>query len=135
MIRAVLDTNVWISGFLWKGTARHLLELAWARRYTPLTTHAILHEMSVVLAADFEVPPERVLEIQRSIIAISELVTIPSLMPYPVRDPKDLPIIACALEGRADFLVSGDRDLLILRRIHRIPVLTIRQFLQKLAAA
>lgn len=134
MTRAVLDSNVWISGFLWRGPAHHVVELARAYRFAPITTHAILHEVSVVLVADLGTPPNRAVEIQRAILALSELVVLPSAMPqYPVRDPKDLHVIACALVAHADAIVTGDQDLLTLRQVRQIPVLTIRQLLQELA--
>lgn len=133
MIRAVLDSNIWISGTFWHGPARALINLAHAKQFLPLTSHAILHEIGVVLVADFEVPPPRVLEIQRSILSVSALIAVPQLMPYPVRDPKDLHVISCALAGHAETIVTGDRDLLTLRQVRHIPVWTLRQFLDRLA--
>jgi hypothetical protein len=46
-----------------------------------------------------------------------------------VRDPKDNPILECARAARAKYLVTGDRDLLILRSYGRLRILTIRDFL------
>ncbi len=133
MIRAVLDTNVWISGFLWQGAVRQLIELARTKRFVSVTCHSILHELSVVLVVDFETPPDRVLEIERSILSISELVALPSLISYPVRDPKDLHVISCAAIGRAERIVTGDRDLLSLHQIRNVRIVTIQKFLQELS--
>ena len=42
-------------------------------------------------------------------------------------------VLACAVEGRADYIVSGDRDLLTLESYEEIPIVTPREFLQILA--
>ncbi|MBI4227808.1 MAG: putative toxin-antitoxin system toxin component, PIN family [Candidatus Omnitrophica bacterium] len=134
MTRVVLDSNVWISGYYSAGTARRLLDAAFAGRFTPLLTHAILQEVYDVLSEDFHFAAEQVLDIQRTMLGISELVEIPQMTAHPVRDPKDLHIIACAITAHADAIVTGDHDLLALCYVRSIPVHTIRQFLQTLAA-
>jgi len=48
-------------------------------------------------------------------------------------DPQDEIFLACALDGQADLIVSGDRHLLDLGKYHGIPILTARQFLDTLA--
>ena len=45
------------------------------------------------------------------------------------RDPHDDKYLACAADGDADYIVSGDRDLLDLKRFIGIPIVTARQFL------
>ena len=55
-------------------------------------------------------------------------------MPIPSisRDPDDDRVIACAVAGRADVIVSGDNDLLDLEQVGGIPILTAAQFLARL---
>jgi putative PIN family toxin of toxin-antitoxin system len=48
-------------------------------------------------------------------------------------DPKDEMILACALDGQADLIVSGDHHLLDLGEYQGIPILTVRQFMERLA--
>jgi predicted nucleic acid-binding protein len=50
-----------------------------------------------------------------------------------VRDPKDVMILACAVGGKADFIVSGAKDLLTLVSYEGIPILTAEQFLKRVA--
>jgi uncharacterized protein len=45
------------------------------------------------------------------------------------RDPKDNIILECAVAGKADYIVSGDQDLLVLKSFRKIPIVTPRQFL------
>ena len=66
------------------------------------------------------------------IAALSEVVDLPELVPRICRDPDDDWVIACAVVGEADIIVSGDRDLLVLERVGEIPVLSAAQFLAAL---
>jgi predicted nucleic acid-binding protein len=51
-------------------------------------------------------------------------------LPGVTRDPKDDPLVACAVEGAADYLVSGDRDLLDLGETENIRMVTPREFVE-----
>ena len=66
------------------------------------------------------------------IAALSEIVELPEDIPSISRDPDDDRVIACAVVGRADVIVSGDKDLLALKQIGRIPVLTATEFLGRI---
>ena len=66
------------------------------------------------------------------IAALSEVVDLPEDIPAISRDPDDDWVIACAVVGRADAIVSGDKDLLALERVGRIPILTAAEFLEQL---
>jgi putative PIN family toxin of toxin-antitoxin system len=54
-------------------------------------------------------------------------------LPGVTRDPKDDAIVACAVEGKADYIVSGDQDLLVLGEYETVRVVTPRQFIDILA--
>jgi putative PIN family toxin of toxin-antitoxin system len=55
-------------------------------------------------------------------------------LPGVTRDPKDNPVVACAVEGGAGFIVSGDQDLLVLGTYGRVRIVTPREFLALLEA-
>ena len=55
---------------------------------------------------------------------------MPETIPRICRDPDDDRLIACAVVGEADVIVSGDNDLLALERVGDIPILTAAQFLE-----
>jgi putative PIN family toxin of toxin-antitoxin system len=65
------------------------------------------------------------------IAALGELVDVPDEAPRILRDPKDDYLIACALAGNADFLVSGDKDVLELKAAGKIQVVSARQLLAR----
>ncbi|OQY33326.1 MAG: hypothetical protein B6243_06605 [Anaerolineaceae bacterium 4572_5.2] len=54
-------------------------------------------------------------------------------LPGVTRAPKDDPVVACAQEGNADYIVSGDQDLLVLEAYRGIRVVTPRAFTEILA--
>jgi predicted nucleic acid-binding protein len=68
------------------------------------------------------------------ISVLSEVVELPESVPPIRRDPDDDWVIACAVVREADFIVSGDRDLLALERVGQIPVLSAAQLLATLEA-
>jgi uncharacterized protein len=61
-----------------------------------------------------------------------EFVDPKEVPPAIVRDPKDRAVLACAVGGMADFIVSGDKDLLVLRVYEDIAIVSADQFLQRL---
>jgi predicted nucleic acid-binding protein len=53
--------------------------------------------------------------------------------PDVVRDSKDRAVLACAVGGKADYIVSGDEDLLVLSIYENIPILNANQFVDRLS--
>src|SRR5437773_11767427 len=139
MIRAVLDTNIIISALFWKGLPRAVFNGAIDRLYLALTTEALTSELKRVLAY-----PKFAQQIADQALHVEQLVadylaiTIPVLPievpPDVLRDPKDLAVLACAVGGQANCVVSGDKDLLSLAVYQNIPILNVEQFLVRLSA-
>jgi predicted nucleic acid-binding protein len=65
-------------------------------------------------------------------MALSEVAQLPEMIPRICRDPGDDQVIACAVVGKADVIVSGDDDLLALEQAGGMPILTAAQFLELL---
>lgn len=138
MLRAVLDANVYISALASPtGTPGHLIE-AFLREsaFTLVMSPAIAKEVSRVLdypkvkkCLDPAITPATWLE---SLLLQADLVT-GSPLPQPVcKDPDDDKYLAAALEGRCDFVVSGDRDLLALGEYEGVRIITPRDFMTRL---
>lgn len=116
--RVVLDTNVLVSALVFGGGVAAFLRRAWQQgRCTPLVSTATAQELLRVLAY----PKLRLNEAEReSLLAeylpYSEVVRVPEVPPSvpDCRDPADLPFLQLAVAGRAHWLVTGDRDLLVL---------------------
>jgi putative PIN family toxin of toxin-antitoxin system len=132
-VRVVLDTNVLVSALLFTGKASKLVPLWRARRIVLLVSKRIIQEYLCVLSyPKFSLTD---LEIQtlfhEEILPFIEVVKIAKPFPLTCRDPADDHFLACAATGRADALVSGDADLLSLRKVGRCPILTLETFLNR----
>lgn len=125
MIRVVLDSNVLISSLFWKGLPRHIVDLAIARHIEAMTSPDILLEIEAVLREDFsDILYSKVEEIIRDILSYSRLVSSEKIFVKGLRDAADAKIIACALAGKADYIVTGDKDLLVLKEYKGIHIIT-----------
>jgi putative PIN family toxin of toxin-antitoxin system len=114
-VRAVLDTNVVLSGLVFRGGAAGQLRLAWQRgRVLPLVISATVQELIRVLAyPKFCLSQDEQDELLADYLPYAETVRIPQKLPWvpECRDALDLPFMHLAVVGKAQFLVSGDLDL------------------------
>lgn len=112
-MRVVLDTNVLIAAFVARGHCHELLEHT-ARAHHLVTSEVILAELSDELAGKLGAS---VATVQRTLDLLRSRMTVVDISPLPVpvcRDPDDDRILATAVAARADCLVTGDADLLVL---------------------
>jgi len=131
--RAVLDTNVFVSGLLRPQSKPGQILRAWqAGRLQLLYSPVLLDEMVTVLArprlAKYGLLADDAVALIDYMTAFGLLV-IPTQSLAVCRDPKDNHILEIALAGRADAIVSGDADLLVLHPFEGIPVLSPGDFL------
>jgi putative PIN family toxin of toxin-antitoxin system len=129
-MRAVIDTNITISALFFGGLPRRLVDLAAAGRFRAVTSPELLVELEGVLAEDFAVSQERIDLVVRDVLSYAEVVAPTEQVKVPVRDEADVKVVACAIAGRADCIVTGDRDLLALGGVEGIRVMTVRAFLE-----
>lgn len=137
MIRAVLDTNTIISGIFWSGIPRQLYVAAFEERFQILTSDDLFAELDVVLhrkkfAPGLEALGKTADDLLNELRRAAEFV-VPSEIPLEaVRDIKDRMVLACAVGGKANYIVSGDKDLLVISAYEHIPILSAGQFLATL---
>ena len=130
MIRAVLDTNVVVSSLLFHGQPSHLVPLWQARRFVALVSRPILREYLRVLAyPKFRLTPEEVRQAIEELLPYVEPVSPVKRLSVIRRDPTDNRFLECAVAGKAQYLVSGDDDLLSLRSFQGIRIVTVGEFL------
>jgi len=126
-LRVVLDTNVLIAAFVARGHCHELLEHA-SRAHRLFSSEAILAELDAKLTGKLGVPADkarRALELLRSRMTVVDVVPLD----VPVcRDPDDDRVLATAVAARADCLITGDADLLVLERYQDVPILRPAEF-------
>jgi putative PIN family toxin of toxin-antitoxin system len=120
-VRVLLDTNVLISGILFRGVPRRLLERAIRGEFDLVTSPALLDELEDVLVRSFELPPELARAVRTELEALAEVV-VPADVPAVSRDPDDHQVLAAAAVGRADAVVTEDQNLLVLETHQAIPI-------------
>lgn len=132
-MHVVFDTNIYISAFALPGGNAEAAYLQAIRGGFQLyTSVAILTETSRVLQTKFEWDEER---IRQAIQEISQVATV--LRPRPtlhiLKDEPDNRILECAVAAQAQWIVSGDRHLLSLRRHGNCEIISLADFLAKLS--
>jgi putative PIN family toxin of toxin-antitoxin system len=139
-VRAVLDTNVLVSGLVAEqGPPRQVLDAWLEGRYTLVTSLYLVEELTHVLAYPriaerLRLDEEEVEAILVALLSQAEVTSGQLRLPGVTRDPKDDAVVACAKEEEADYIVSGDQDLLVLGECEDIQVVTARQFVEILAS-
>lgn len=129
-MRILFDTNVLFAAFVSHGVCTGLYEesLLHARI---VVSEDILRELSEKLLLKAGLSETETAEVITAIRSDAEVIPAQSF-PSPVcRDPDDDRILAAALAGGADLLVTGDQDLLILKQFEGIPILTPRECLMR----
>ena len=133
MLKIVCDTNTLISGFLFDGLERRLLIKIAEREIICFISEEILVEFAAVISREkFGLTNQQQAIILSALTEITELVKPAEKIWAVQRDPDDNKVIECAVEANAQGIVSGDRDLLDLKEIRNIPILSTRQFLTKI---
>lgn len=128
-MRLVLDTNVLIAAYATEGACMRLFRhcVAW---HTVVTSPRLLAELEAKLLRKLKIAPNDVARAVAEFRAESETVE-PTPLASPVsRDPDDDWVIATALTGRCDCIVTGDADLLVLGSHANVVILQPRDFWQ-----
>lgn len=140
LVRAVLDTNVLVSGLLSEHGPSHQILDAWLEgRYTLVTSLYLVDELAHVLsypriAERLHLDEKEVAAILGALLSQAQVAPGRLRLPGVTRDPKDDAVVACGREGEVDYIVSGDQDLLVLGEHEDIQIVTARQFADILAS-
>ncbi len=130
-MKVVCDTNVLVSGILFGGHARDILQLASRGTISNYISPDILQEIEeVLLRPKFRLKADQVNSILQLIKDSFEMV-YPSARVIAVKaDPYDNQILEAAWAAKAEFVISGDKHLLDLERWHEIRMISPADFIQ-----
>jgi putative PIN family toxin of toxin-antitoxin system len=122
-VKVVLDTNVLISAIMFGGKSREILEMGISGKIKIFLSQDILKEMSGVLVGrKFRAPVAFVQQTIQELSEIAELVIVREKINAVKNDPDDNFILECAVSAKADYIVSGDSDLLSLGHFRKIKI-------------
>ena len=131
--KVVLDTNVFISGLIFGGNCEKILRLVKEDRLTllisPRTHNEVLSKLPKFgLDNDY-------ISRQDAQIRTKATKALPKIKLDICRDPKDNMFLELCLAGRADYLITGDKDLLALKTFQSSRILTPKKFLDHYSLA
>jgi putative PIN family toxin of toxin-antitoxin system len=123
----VLDTNVLIAAFIAKGSCHTLVEKC-LRAHSCVTSEFILNELKEKLTQKFKYSQEDITAVE-SLLRTRMCVVEPVTLEINVcRDPNDDIILGTAIAGNATCIVTGDKDLLVLKKFGTIDILSPSEF-------
>ena len=131
-MRIVVDTNVLASALFFGGKPGELLRLILSRSVSAVATQEILDEYQDTI--DYLLEKYKGRELHFSAVPIySAMEIIPAKTRVAVcRDSDDDKFISCAIDGQCYYVVSGDKDLLTLKKYRHVKIVTISEFLELL---
>ena len=130
-MRVLLDTNILISAILFGGVPRQLLEAALAGNLDLITSQPLLVELETVLTRKFEFPSSMTASIRAELEALSDIVE-PVEIERATRTTADDVVLATAVAGAAEVLVTGDKELLAMESYGGIPIQSARDLSDRL---
>jgi uncharacterized protein len=138
-VRVVADTNTVVSGLLWRGAPRQVLDAARAGILELYTSAVLLAELVDVLQRPkfaqrltlAEVTPQTLVV---GYAALARLIVPATIGVVVAADPDDDAVLACAVAARAEVIVSGDSDLLNLASYGDIPISTAAQLVARITS-
>lgn len=137
-MRAVIDTNVLISGFISRESYPAKLVDGWVeKRFEPVVSEEIIKEYREVFARDrFSAlgSVEERLKLLGTLLSFEHVVLVnPQERICMVKDdPRDDIFLECAAAGECEFIISGDQHLLKLKQYKNIKVITAKEFIELL---
>jgi putative PIN family toxin of toxin-antitoxin system len=128
-LRVALDTNVLVSGLAYPGSMPGRIVETWRQGSLGVVlSHYILDEMVRVLPRlpRIHMTPAEVRDLADSFAFLADIVEPEGDQEIDLRDAADQPVLLTLLTGKADYLITGDKDLLVLAE--RYPLLTPAEF-------
>lgn len=131
-MKIFFDTNILISALFSSGgtCAEVFRAVSKSRRFRLVTSDYVLDELSKIIirksgfSLDHPVIQEFFAELSDHKSVLSPGASVDAI----VRDPKDIPVLAAALESDVDILITGDNDILVLEKVKNMRIMKPRDF-------
>lgn len=130
-MRAFVDANVFISAAGFGGIPDEIVEMVLDGRLEAVVSHQALADIEEKLHTKAGLSRTEAREFRLTVEAIATVVEVADI-PQVSRDPDDDEVLAVAIQADADAIVTGDKDLLVLRSHHGIPIVSPRAFFEML---
>lgn len=129
-MRVVLDTNVLFSAVLFGGNPRVIFKAAIEDKFEIISSPVLMAELFDILSRKSPLSLNELQFVEEEIINLVEIVH-PRQNIEEARDSDDDRVLETAVEGKCDYIVTGDQDLLVLKKYQKILILTPAEFSQR----
>jgi putative PIN family toxin of toxin-antitoxin system len=126
-MKVILDANIVVAAFASRGLCESIFELCLDSHEIILSEH-LLDEISRNLIKKIKLPKEGVYEIIELLRENAPFLSPEPLPPNTCRDSDDIKVLGLATSSGADCIITGDKDLLVLKKFRAVPILTPRDF-------
>lgn len=126
--RVVFDTNIFLSAFTFGGKPEVVFDMVRSGRIQLVVSTSILAELASILKSKFAWRDEDIREALMVVGRHAELVK-PGMRLRVLEDDADNRVLECAVEGHAEWIISGDHHLLSLKEFRGIPIVRVSDFL------
>ena len=133
-MKVVADTMIWVSYFSDQESFRHrLIEEAIRQRVRLFVSEYLADELREILVRDMEVTLRDAKLAFKKLLRVCKTVDLPDALPRHVPDDeKDNAIVETAVRAKADYLVTADREILKLKKIGNVTIITAAEFARHL---
>ena len=134
MINVIIDTNILVSGLLKGNTTRPIINAFIEKKFNIIISEEIKEELVKILASpniSKRIPIEDASQILE-LIDLNSIKVKPKEQVFDCRDSKDNKFLECAIESKADFVVTNDKDLLVLNPYKETRIVSAIEFLKLL---
>jgi len=131
-MKIVLDTNGLIASIFWGGAPTKVVQMALEKNIDIITSEVILNEVRKVLQdpeEKFQLSEQETDDIIAGILVFVKVVPLSTQVKVS-RDSKDDHIVACAIDGNAEYIVTSDKDLLVLKAYQGVKIIKPEDFLK-----
>ena len=133
MSKVVVDTNILISGLIATGPSHILLSLWRNKQFILITSHPLMNELITALTRPKITRRISAIDAKDFVKLLAEkaVMTTPDIKIDECRDSKDNKVLECAVAGKADSIVTGDEDLLVLNPFRNVEIIRVRDFIKR----
>ena len=130
-MKIVIDSNIFVSSFFWGGHPKEVFERVINGLDELFITDKIIEEITCVMSSSkFAVNSSEIEDYVRIIEKYSKKIVSKNISVLISRDQDDDKILQCAIDGGVDFIVTGDKDLLVLNEYESIKIIKPRDYLE-----
>jgi putative PIN family toxin of toxin-antitoxin system len=132
-MKLVVDTNVFISSLFWGGNPRVIMTRIILGEDLLFTSEEILKETAgVLMRPKFNADAQLIHHFVESIREVAITVPRIGLVRNVCRDSADDKVLECALLSQSDYIITGDNDLLVIKRFHNTSIVTPNEYIRSI---